>query len=139
MKRYILGAALTTLSGTAFAADTMTATPAAHNSCSGHVEAYIGGLYATADGLNDTFTTYGGTTRANCNFQDRWNVQGDLLVDRLDIDGGSFTRYGGAAHLFWRDPSSYAFGVFGSINKVDLGGGDFTGYSGDPSDRKSVV
>ena len=132
MKTYMLSAALVMMAGTALAADPMTGAPmTAHNACSGHVEAYLGGIYASGSGNSDTNFTYGGTGRANCNFNERWNVQGDLFVDSYDSSGNNITQYGGAAHIFWRDPSSYAVGVFGTISKADTGGFlDTTRYSG---------
>lgn len=55
MKRYILSAALMMLSGTAFSADMMTTEPAAaRNACSGHVEAYLGGINFSGGGNSET-------------------------------------------------------------------------------------
>lgn len=121
------------LSGTAFAADMTTTEPAAaRNACSGHVEAYLGGINFSGGGGSDTEFAYGGTGRANCNFNERWNVQGDLFVDSFDAGGDNLTLYGGSLHLFWRDPSSYAFGVFGTLAKADAGFFDPTRYSAGP-------
>lgn len=121
------------LSGSAFAADLTSTEPTApRDACSGHVEAYMGGLDVSGHGVDDTFLTYGGTARANCNFNNRWNLQGDMVLDRTNLNADPIIGYGGTAHLFWRNPTSYAFGVFGSAKKIDLGYNDFTLYSGGP-------
>ncbi|PWW01833.1 hypothetical protein DFR52_102497 [Hoeflea marina] len=133
MKKYMISAAAVLLSGTAYAADPMMAAPmAAHNSCMGNVEAYLGGLHLSGDGDSETYFVYGGTGRANCTFNERWNVQGDLFVDSFDADGDQVTGYGGTAHLYWRDPASYAFGIFGTIAATDASFFGGTRYSFGP-------
>ncbi|MGF0536794.1 hypothetical protein ACQQ2Q_02290 [Agrobacterium sp. ES01] len=130
MTRYILSAAFSMLATTAFAADTEPTVT--HNACSGHAEAYIGRLYSFNIGNLGDVHTYGGATRANCNIEGNWNVQGDFVVDRLAADGAGYTQYGGTAHLFWRDPSSFAAGIFVSVNRTDIETVDWTVYSGGP-------
>ena len=126
MKKYMISAAAMLLSGTAYAADPVTATPIVapvitHNACMGNVEAYLGGITFSGGGNDETYFTYGGAARANCTFNERWNAQGDLFVDSFDADGDQVTGYGGTAHLYWRDPSSYAVGIFGTIAATDSG------------------
>lgn len=142
MKTYILSTALVMMAGAAFAADPIVLIPVmdkpmasttmpARDACSGHVEAYLGGLTAMG-GNDDIFLTGGGTGRANCTFSDTWNVEGDLFTDVVDIDGVDSSLYGGTAHLYWRDPSSYAFGVFGTLAEAELGAVETTRYSVGP-------
>lgn len=46
----------------------------------------------------------------------RWNIQTDAAIDSLWVQGQNLYSYGGAIHGYWRDPSSYAFGGFATIN-----------------------
>ncbi|PWW01831.1 hypothetical protein DFR52_102495 [Hoeflea marina] len=121
MRHYLLTACLALASTSAFAADMIVAAPESapmqsRSACSGHIEAYLGGAKTSGDIVGDsTFLSYGGTARANCNFHQRWNVQGDLFADGADDGDQSVSGYGGAAHLFWRDPSRFAVGIFGTI------------------------
>lgn len=120
MKKLILAAAMAAVSAPAYAAD-YTMAPAATtsgNACSGHVEAYAGDTHLTGNGGGGDAWAYGGAARANCNFNARWNAQGDLMLDGLESQsggGGGFNSYGGAVHVYWRDPSAYALGGFASL------------------------
>jgi len=131
MKRMVLGAAVAALAGSAHAADTFGYQPVESNPLSGHVEGYLGGLNISFDSgfSNDdeTYLTYGGAGRLNYNFAGNWNVQGDLFIDNIKIDEGDVSNlygYGAAAHVYWRDPSSFALGAFASIETYR--GIDFT-------------
>lgn len=134
MKRYLLTACLALASTTAFAADPAGfAATQARDACSGHIEAYLGGADTSGDLTGDTvFFNYGGTARANCTFQQRWNLQGDLFADGAADDIQSVFGYGAAAHFFWRDPSAFAVGIFGTISSAEFLGRDTGLYSFGP-------
>lgn len=129
MKKFFLAGIVAALSSTAFAADVVEpifAEPAvAGPRVSGYLDAYIGGL--NIPDADDTFFTFGGSGKLNAPLNERWNIQGDLLVDSTEIEDFDMTTFGGAVHAFWRDPSSYAFGVFGTYSghniAIDTGGG----------------
>ncbi|QKV17417.1 hypothetical protein [Oricola thermophila] len=88
--------------------------------CSGHVEAYYGEL-AVDDGIGRAEAkSHGGDIRANCNFHQRWNAQGDLFVDAVSPPAMSAIKnYGAAVHVYWRDPSTFAAGGFARIERFD--------------------
>jgi hypothetical protein len=90
---------------------------------SGHIEAYLGGLYISQGITDDTLFVYGGAGRLNWAVNDRWNVQGDVFYDRINNDngGGDISGLGGALHAYWRNPDSFALGVWGSYTGFDAG------------------
>ncbi len=51
-------------------------------------------------------------------------------IDGLAGVGNDGGYVGGAAHLFWRDPSIGLLGVYGSVTSVDLGNNDYTHLTG---------
>ncbi|WP_146215568.1 hypothetical protein [Hoeflea marina] len=125
------------LSSSAFAADPVSMAPAepaaVRNACSGHVEAYLGGVLPVVDGdSDDSMLAYGGSARANCTFHQNWNVQGDLFGDRVEDGDDSVSMYGAAGHLFWRDPSSFAVGIFATVSRASQLGTDFDQYTFGP-------
>lgn len=79
---------------------------------SGHVEGYFG--LATLPGV--TVRAAGGTARANASFAQKWNAEGEIFGDSLFNSAGNLAAFGGAAHLYWRDPSSHALGGFITTN-----------------------
>lgn len=129
MKRIALTVALVAFSGQAFGADLILTPPAPpeatapESAFSGHIDGYGGMIYA-----DETGWTVGAAGRANYNFRRRLNIQGDLFGDGIWFDDDTLFGYGAAAHLFWRDPSSYAVGIFGSVEGFD---GDRLNYLGD--------
>lgn len=138
MKRLIFCAALAAMASSAFAADATgpvyvpnttyltDPTPISHNPVSGHVEGYIGATHWSQDGDSETGTSYGAAGRLNYNFNRNWNVQGDLFFDGLSIDEADIHSFGAAAHMFWRQPSSFALGGFVSVESIDLDDDDVT-------------
>ncbi|MBW3098103.1 hypothetical protein [Pseudohoeflea coraliihabitans] len=135
VKSILIGLSAAALSSAAYAADISYEAPVMvepANTCSGHIEAYLGGVNINAFGTDETFFSYGGAARAHCRFSERWNVQGDLFVDIITDDGDDLTGVGGAFHVFWRDPSAYAVGVFATIEGVDLVSDDITSYTVGP-------
>jgi len=123
MYRFLLGAAIAATATSAFAADAPVVLDQelAQPHISGYVEAYLGGLYLTAEGEHENATTAGGAGRVNFPIDSRWNIQTDAVIDSLWIEGQNLYGYGGAVHGYWRDPSAYALGGFATI----------TGYGGD--------
>lgn len=122
MYRILMGAAIAATATSAFAADAIVMDQSiAAPHISGYVEVYLGGLYLTIPGDHASATTAGGTGRVNFPIDARWNIQTDATVDSLWVQGVNLYGYGGAVHAYWRDPSAYALGGFGTI----------TGYGGD--------
>lgn len=128
MYRLLLGAALAATATSAFAADAVAPIvmdPAiTQPHISGYVEAYLGGIYLSAEGGHETATTAGGVGRVNFPIDSRWNIQTDAFVDSLWVEDNNIYGYGGAVHGYWRDPSTYALGGFASVTGY---GGDFGG------------
>lgn len=81
---------------------------------SGHADAYFG--RAWLEGAPETTWAAGGVARINATFDQRWNGEGEVFLDRLSNDLGTLVAFGGAAHLYWRDPSAFAVGAFASVN-----------------------
>lgn len=135
MKRVLAAAFLALTSSAAFAADVVQPIVeepvVAGPRVSGHIEAYLGGIWLDADGGNLDGWVAGGAARLNYPIDARWNIQGDLFADGLWIDEGDANSYGGALHVYWRDPSRFAVGAFATIN----------GYGGDtgPTDLYSFT
>ena len=133
MKHLALAGIIATLATTAYAADPTIeeAAPVSGPQISGHVEFYLGGLDMTFEfeGEEETETgwAYGGAARINVPVSERWNIQGDAIVDSLSIDDVDLTGYGGALHAYWRDPNSYAFGMFGTLTEFTSDGDDVAG------------
>lgn len=123
MKMFMFGAATVAISAPAFAADIVqpvTMKEPAYETLSpwsGHVEGYLGGVRYNIEDEGDTYWTFGGDARVNYAVNPRWNMQGDLFFDRVNIDvaGDNIYDYGAAGHAYWRDPSSFALGAFASI------------------------
>lgn len=127
LKKLAAAAAIAALSSPAFAADSdMMADNAPSTACSGYAEGYYGGLEIhSLSGSQTTGKSFGGAARANCNFNQRWNGQGDLFIDSIRSSSGSATtisNYGAAGHIYWRDPSSFALGGFGALEGYDNAG-----------------
>ncbi|MDR7220277.1 hypothetical protein [Aminobacter aminovorans] len=125
MKRVLAGIVLALSSTSVFAADTVQPIVeepvAAGPRVSGHVEAYLGGLWIDTEGGNENGWVAGGAARLNYPIDARWNIQGDVFADGVWFDEGDINSYGAALHGYWRDPSSFALGAFATIN----------GYGGD--------
>lgn len=99
---------------------------------SGYVDAYLGGLRVEAHPWEPDISDklLGGVIgRINIPVMTNWNLQLDGSVDWLQ-DGATYsalgnretydiTNWGGAAHLYWRDPDRYALGVFGAISRYN--------------------
>ncbi|WP_269929640.1 hypothetical protein [Aminobacter sp. HY435] len=135
MKRLLASALLATVTSSAFAADAVSPVVeepvVAGPRVSGHIEAYLGGLWIDFDGGSENAWVAGGAARLNYPIDARWNIQGDVFADGAWFDEGDINSYGGALHAYWRDPSSFALGGFASIN----------GYGGDsgPEDLYSFT
>jgi hypothetical protein len=112
MRRFPIVAMSFAMATSAFAADAIqpiVAEPAVAPHISGYGEIYLGGL--KFDRYDSTIRVGGGVARVNIPFADRWNVQFDGTYDRiwgfLEADG-----IGGAVHVYYRDPTTYAAGLF---------------------------
>ncbi len=128
MKQLLMGVSLAALTAPAFAADPIVYVEepmvvAQRSPFSGHIEAYLGGLNISEGGDDETYLVYGGTGRLNWAINDRWNLQGDVFYDNIDTDeiGGSISGLGGAVHAYWRNPDSFAVGVWGSYSGFEVG------------------
>ncbi len=126
MRKLLMSVSLVALTAPAFAADPIVyveepilAAPSVER-FSGHIEGYLGGVWFDADFADETENgwIFGGAARANYALTDRWNVQGDLFGESLRIDGSNFDTLGAGGHVFWRDPNSFAAGVFASVSSV---------------------
>ncbi len=95
---------------------TLLLTTAAHGgeTLSGHADLYFGRAWMGEESA--TIWSAGGVGRVNVTFDQRWNGEGEIFADRLFNDEGNITSFGGAAHLYWRDPASFAAGAFASVN-----------------------
>ena len=136
MYRMLIGAALAAMSTSAFAADYVQQEPVSAPHISGHVEAYLGGLWLHASdpfgggGESEDGWTAGGAGRINFPLNERWNIQTDAIVDSAWIDGENVYGYGGAVHAYWRDPSRFAVGGFATYTRYGGDGiDDFDPYS----------
>ena len=102
---------------------------------SGYVEAYLGGLQIPDFQDDNTYWVYGGAGRVNAPINDRWNIQGDVIGDHARFrDNFEVTGLGGALHAFWRNPSSFAIGAFGTYThfNVDEFNGNYNTLSAGP-------
>jgi len=111
MKKLLAAAGFATLATSAFAADPTVPVEETGRQVSGYGQIYGGGFWLS-ELSDDAFWVAGGAARLNVPFAERWNAQGDFTVDAIGQNGESLHGVGGAAHVFWRDPSSYAFGGF---------------------------
>ena len=93
---------------------------------SGHLEVYGAGYLATDGDHEEWVWGLGGIGRVNVPFDERWNFQGDAMIDHNEMDGGSVTGLSGFGHVYWRDPNSHAIGIVGGITEliVSADGGD---------------
>lgn len=135
MKRIFLGALFTGVASSAMAADAAVDAPATVPGMSGYGEFYLGGINARTGGESDTRWSLGGAARLNTPFDERWNLQADATVDYFDAgsDGASATSYGGALHLYWRDPNAYAIGGFATLSEYRMDdAGDSTTWTVGP-------
>jgi len=90
-----------------------------------HVDLY-GGFGALNWNDTDSGFAFGGAGRANAPLMDRWNLQLDAQGSAFVFSGGkSAPQFGGYAHLYRRDPSNHAFGVFGGANYAREGGSTY--------------
>ena len=141
MKHVALAGLFVTLASTAYAADPAIeeAAPPLSPQISGHAEFYLGGLDVSISSpfqeYDETVWVYGGAARINVPFADRWNIQGDAIIDHIaidDDDGGDLTGYGGALHAYWRDPNAYAFGFFGTLTQFENEASDAESFTFGP-------
>ncbi|OBQ74491.1 outer membrane beta-barrel protein [Mesorhizobium erdmanii] len=130
MHRFSLVVASLAATTSAFAADALpsfsgetVATP----HISGYGELYLGGLRF----VGDDYTTRagGGAARVNIAFAQRWNLQGDLTYDRIwgHYDPLDDTR--GAIHGYYRDPDTFAAGLFASYASIGQTGVTVNNYA----------
>jgi opacity protein-like surface antigen len=128
MYRLLIGTAMALIATSAFAADSIQSEPVSTPHISGNVEAYLGGIWIDLSGPfaggNEHGWAAGGAGRVNFPLDARWNIQTDALVDSVWFDGVNIYGYGGAVHAYWRDPSRFALGGFGTITRY---GGDGAG------------
>ncbi len=83
--------------------------PGAHAAeFSGLGDIYLGGAYIG----ETTVWSIGGAGRLNASLDERWNAEGEAFLDRLFNQDGSLAAFGGAGHLYWRDPQVFALGGF---------------------------
>lgn len=120
MKHTVLAALFASAATGAIAADVAVDAPASVPGMSGYGEVYLGGLNVRVEGESDTVWAAGGAVRLNMPMDERWNLQGDATIDYIasgsDIE--SATSYGGALHLYWRDPGAYAVGAFATLSEI---------------------
>lgn len=90
----------------------------------GHLEGYLGRANIAETGV----WSGGGVARLNATFDQRWNGEGEIFIDRLFNSEGNLNAYGGAAHIYWRDPSAFAVGAFASINGLSGNGVHFANH-----------
>lgn len=116
-----------------FAADQMGAmdyAPPPADQVSGSVGASVGALVATSDGDSETATVYNINGKLNYRFDPNWNAQFDARYNGVTADGNTFSAFGGAVHIFRRDPGAYAVGGFVSYDwlSIDDIDGDLSSY-----------
>ncbi len=127
MRKLLMSVSLVALTAPAFAADPIVYVEepmpvlASPERFSGHIEGYLGGVWFDFDGESENAWNFGGAARANYMVTDRWNVQGDLFGESLRFDGGNVDNIGAGAHVYWRDPNSFAAGVFASVTSIASG------------------
>ncbi len=122
MKRLISTAFFTLLTASAFAADIIEPADQPGRRISGYGEIYAGGVWVRYDGDDEDYWAAGGAGQLNIPFADSWNAQGGLNLDAIGRDGDSLYGGGGALHLFWRDPASFALGGFAEIKGYGFSG-----------------
>lgn len=122
MKKLLAAAGLVVLATPALAADPTQPVEETVRQVSGYGQIYGGGLWIS-EFSDDTLWAAGGAARINVPFAERWNAQGDFTVDAVGQDDDSLHGVGGAAHIFWRDPASYAFGGFVQASTYGFSGG----------------
>ena len=127
MKKLLAAAGFATLATSAFAADPTQPVEETARQVSGYGQIYGGGLWLS-ELSDETLWAAGGAARINVPFAERWNAQGDFTVDAIGQDGNSIHGVGGAAHLFWRDPASYAFGGFAQVQTYGFSSGPDTDF-----------
>jgi opacity protein-like surface antigen len=128
MKRVLSTTFFAMMASTALAADPVYEVEQAVRSVSGYGQIYVGGVWVNFDDFDDSAWTFGGSGQVNVPFADFWNVQGGLTADAVSEDGTLYA-LGGAVHVNWRDPSSYALGVFADATTYEFSGDD--GFFGD--------
>ena len=83
---------------------------------SGYAELF-GGKFVV-ESKSEKHSLAGATGSANANFDQRWNVQADVTYDSLNFAGSKVSGFGAAAHVYWRDPLSFALGGFATVSKA---------------------
>lgn len=120
-------------SAPALAADVLEAPQTDAPQISGYVEGYLGGVRWTDGRRSDTDFGYGGAARINVPFNARWNAQGDLAGDWINVkqENATIGMYSAALHGYWRDPGSFAVGAFANWQG--------TSFDGEMSDLYAVM
>jgi len=123
VKTLLSSVCLAALTTSAFAADSLAPVDdTVVRQISGYGEIYGGGVWFDEFDDGDIWA-YGGAVRINVPFAERWNAQGDLTVDAIDIEGTRLHSIGGVLHLNWRDPASYAVGGFAEVKTYGFSDG----------------
>jgi len=127
VKRFVLSMVSVAFISPAFAADQMgamdyAAPPAGQ--VSGSVGASVGALVATSDGDSGTATVYNVNGKLNYRFTPDWNGQFDARYNGVTAEGDTLSAFGGAVHIFKRDPSAYAVGGFASYDWLTIDDAD---------------
>ena len=124
MHRFPIVVASLVAATSAYAADALqpvAVEPVVTPHISGYGELYLGGLSFSNGG--DRLWAGGGASRVNIPFAGRWNLQGDLTYDRIWNDTGHMDGIGGAIHGYYRDPDSFAAGVFAAYKSYGFNNG----------------
>lgn len=120
-------------SAPALAADVLETPQADAPKISGYVEGYLAGVNWSQVRQSDTDFGYGGAARINVPFNERWNAQGDLAGDWINVKSEDATigMYSAALHGYWRDPGSFAVGAFANWQG--------TSFDGEMSDLYAIM
>ncbi len=115
------------------AADVLESPQTTSPQISGYVEGYLGGVRWTDGRRSDTDFGYGGAARINVPFNARWNAQGDLAGDWINVkqENATIGMYSAALHGYWRDPGSFAVGAFANWQG--------TSFDGEMSDLYAIL
>ncbi|MCB1462862.1 MAG: hypothetical protein KDJ90_10670 [Nitratireductor sp.] len=89
----------------------------------GEIQGYFGTAILSSDGESAYAHNYGASAKVNFALTPNWNLQGDLFAQNLETSDDIFKTTGGAMHMYWRDPNSYALGAYVSLARYSIGGG----------------
>lgn len=97
---------------------------------SGYGELYLGGLRFAGDDY--TTRAGGGAIRVNVPLARRWNIQGDVSYDRVWGHYAPLDDTRGTIHAYYREPESFAAGIFASHTSFGESGVTVNNYAVGP-------